>query len=149
MSKETAFYPRLKALTDDWMDLFGYWAPLTVTDMLEEYRAVRETAGLMDFTMLRKVDLDGPGALELVNRRRHARRLEARPGHIAYGALCDEDGKMVDDCTVMRATPPATTSGSAARTTATTRSSRRSPRVRRSKSASSRTRCRTCACRDR
>ena len=68
MSKETAFYPRLKALTDEWMDLFGYWAPLTVTDTLEEYRAVRETAGLMDFTMLRKVDLDGPGALDLVNR---------------------------------------------------------------------------------
>jgi len=38
-----------------------------VTNTAEEYRAVRETAGLMDFTMLRKVDLDGPGALELVN----------------------------------------------------------------------------------
>jgi aminomethyltransferase len=102
MSKETAFYPRLKALTDDWMDLFGYWAPLTVTDTLEEYRAVRESAGLMDFTMLRKVDLDGPGALELVNRvvTRDVSRLE--PGQIAYGALCDENGKMVDDCTVMR-----------------------------------------------
>src|SRR2546428_2755937 len=102
MSKETAFYPRLKALTDEWMDLFGYWAPLTVTDTLEEYRAVRETAGLMDFTMLRKVDLDGPGALDLVNRvvTRDVSKLE--PGQIGYGALCAEDGKMVDDCTVMR-----------------------------------------------
>ncbi len=102
MSKETAFYPRLKALTDEWMDLFGYWAPSNVTDTLEEYRAVREAAGLMDFTMLRKVDLDGPGALELVNRvvTRDVSKLE--PGQIAYGALCDDDGKMVDDCTVMR-----------------------------------------------
>jgi glycine cleavage system aminomethyltransferase T len=50
MSKETALYPRRKALTDEWMDLFGYWAPVTVTGTLEEYRAVRETAGLMDFT---------------------------------------------------------------------------------------------------
>jgi aminomethyltransferase len=102
MSKETAFYPRLKALTDEWMDLFGYLAPLNVTDTLEEYRAVRETAGLMDFTMLRKVDIDGPGALDLVNRvvTRDVSKLEA--GHIAYGALCDENGKMVDDCTVMR-----------------------------------------------
>ena len=31
VSKETAFYPRLKALTDEWMDLFGYWAPTEVT----------------------------------------------------------------------------------------------------------------------
>ena len=67
MSKETAFHPRLAALTDEWMDLFGYWAPSVVTDTASEYRAVRETAGLMDFTMLRKVDLEGPGALELVN----------------------------------------------------------------------------------
>ena len=102
MSKETAFYPRLKALTNEWMDLFGYLAPLNVTDTLDEYRAVRETAGLMDFTMLRKVDLDGPGALDLVNRvvTRDVSKLE--PGQIAYGALCDENGKMVDDCTVMR-----------------------------------------------
>jgi aminomethyltransferase len=102
MSKETAFYPRLKALTGEWVDLFGYWAPLNVTDTLEEYRAVRETAGLMDFTMLRKVDLDGSGALDLVNRvvTRDVSKLE--PGHIGYGALCAEDGKMVDDCTVMR-----------------------------------------------
>src|SRR5262245_15202210 len=102
MSKETAFYPRLKALTDEWMDLFGYWAPLNVTDTLEEYRAVRETAGLMDFTMLRKVDLDGPGALDLVNRVVTRDVSKLQPGHIAYGALCAEDGKMVDDGTVMR-----------------------------------------------
>jgi aminomethyltransferase len=101
VSKETAFYPRLQALTDEWMDLFGYWAPTEVTNTEEEYRAVRETAGLMDFTMLRKVDLDGPGALELVNSivTRDVSRLT--PGRIAYGALVDENGKMVDDCTAM------------------------------------------------
>ena len=67
MSKETAFYPRLKAMTDEWMDLFGYWAPTEVTDTQEEYRAVRETAGLMDFSMLRKLDIEGPGAQDFVN----------------------------------------------------------------------------------
>jgi aminomethyltransferase len=105
VSKETAFYPRIEALTDQWMDLFGYWAPAVVTDTQEEYRAVRETAGLMDFTMLRKVDIDGPGALELVNSvvARDVSRL--RIGQIAYGPLCDERGKMVDDCTVMLREP--------------------------------------------
>ncbi len=101
MSKETAFYPRLTALTDEWMDLFGYWAPTVVTDTDEEYRAVRETAGLMDFTMLRKVDLDGPGALELVNSIVTRDVSGLTPGRIAYGALTDDDGKMVDDCTTM------------------------------------------------
>jgi len=101
VSKETAFYPRLKALTDEWMDLFGYWAPSVVTDTQEEYRAVREAAGLMDFTMLRKVDLDGEGALELVNSVVTRNVSGLTPGRIAYGALADEDGKMVDDCTTM------------------------------------------------
>jgi aminomethyltransferase len=101
VSKETAFYPRLQALTDEWMDLFGYWAPTLVTDTEEEYRAVRETAGLMDFTMLRKVDLDGPGALDLVNSIVTRDVSKLTPGRIAYGALTDEDGRMVDDCTTM------------------------------------------------
>jgi aminomethyltransferase len=101
MSKETAFYPRLKAMTDEWMDLFGYWAPTVVTDTLEEYRACREQAALMDFTMLRKVDIDGPGAQGFVNTIVTRDVAQLSPGKIAYGALCDEGGKMVDDCTVM------------------------------------------------
>jgi aminomethyltransferase len=101
VSKETAFYPRLKAMTDEWMDLFGYWAPTEVTDAQEEYRAVRETAGLMDFTMLRKLDFEGEGALELVNSVVTRDVSKLTPGRIAYGALTDENGKMVDDCTTM------------------------------------------------
>jgi len=31
VSKETAFHPRLAPLTDQWMDLFGYFAPSVVT----------------------------------------------------------------------------------------------------------------------
>jgi aminomethyltransferase len=100
-TKETAFYPRLRALTDEWMDLFGYWAPAVVTDTLDEYRAVRETAGLMDFSMLRKIDIEGGGAQEFVNSivARNVARLGV--GNIAYGPLTDENGQMVDDCTVM------------------------------------------------
>jgi aminomethyltransferase len=104
-TKETAFYPRLKGLTDEWMDLFGYWAPTVVTDTQGEYRAVRETAGLMDFTMLRKVDIDGEGALDFVNRIVTRDVSELTSGRIAYGALADENGKMVDDCTTMLRSP--------------------------------------------
>jgi aminomethyltransferase len=101
MTKQSAFHPRLSALTDGWMDLFGYWAPSVVTGVAEEYRAVRETAGLMDFSMLRKVDLNGAGVVELVNSIVTRDLARLRPGHIAYGALCGEDGKMIDDCTVL------------------------------------------------
>jgi len=105
MSKETAFHPRLAALTDRWMDLFGYHAPAVVTETATEYRAVRETVGLMDFTMLRKVDIDGPGAVELVDGIVTRDVSKIPQGRIGYGALCDEHGKMVDDCTVMVRSP--------------------------------------------
>src|SRR5262245_15453312 len=87
------------------MDLFGYLAPTVVSDTLEEYRSCREAAALMDFSMLRKVSLDGPGALDLVNGfvTRDVSSLE--PGRIAYGALTNADGKMIDDCTTMMRTP--------------------------------------------
>ncbi len=105
MSKETAFYASIGAMTDQWMDLFGYFAPAVVTDTQREYRAVREAAGLMDFSMLRKVDLVGPGALRLVDSIVCRDVSTLSPGRIAYGPLCDVDGKMVDDCTVMPRSP--------------------------------------------
>jgi aminomethyltransferase len=104
-TKETAFYPRLQELTDEWMDLFGYWAPTVVTDTQEEYRAVREAAGLMDFTMLRKVDIEGEGAQDFINTLVTRDVSKLTPGRIAYGALTDENGKMVDDCTTMMRSP--------------------------------------------
>ncbi|MGH9303143.1 MAG: aminomethyltransferase family protein [Acidimicrobiales bacterium] len=100
MSTETAFHGRLSRLTDSWMDLFGYLAPSVVTTTSEEYRAVREGVALMDFSMLRKIDVTGNGALALVDSVVTRDLTKLTPGRVAYGALVDEDGKMVDDCTV-------------------------------------------------
>jgi aminomethyltransferase len=107
LSKETAFHGKLAAMTDQWMDLFGYFAPTVVSDTLEEYRACREAAALMDFSMLRKVSLDGPGALVLVNGIVTRDVSKLTPGRIAYGALTNADGKMIDDCTTMMRAPDA------------------------------------------
>ena len=104
-SRETAFYPRIAAMTDDWMDLFGYLAPSVVTTTADEYQACRRNAALMDFSMLRKVDIDGPGAIELVNSAVTRDITRLPQGRIAYGAMTDEYGKMIDDCTCMVRSP--------------------------------------------
>jgi glycine cleavage system aminomethyltransferase T len=83
------------------MDLFGYLAPSVVTTTADEYRACREAAALMDFSMLRKVDIEGPGAVELMNGIVTRDLAPLATGRIAYGALTDEHGKMIDDCTCM------------------------------------------------
>jgi aminomethyltransferase len=101
MSKATIFHPRLAAITDQWMDLFGYLAPSVVSDTAAEWRACRETAALMDFSMLRKLEIEGPDVLDFVNGLVTRDVAGLAPGRIAYGALCDEDGKMIDDCTVL------------------------------------------------
>jgi glycine cleavage system aminomethyltransferase T len=104
-SRQTAFHARLAAFTDQWMDLFGYLAPSVVTTTAGEYRACREAAALMDFSMLRKIDIEGPGAAEMMNGL-VTRDLSRVPvGRIAYGALADEHGKMIDDCTCMIRSP--------------------------------------------
>jgi glycine cleavage system T protein len=100
-SRPTVFYPRLAEMTDQWMDLFGYMAPAVVSTTIEEYRACRDAAALMDFSMLRKVDIEGPGAVEFVDSI-VTRDLSTVPqGRIAYGALTNDQGKMIDDCTCM------------------------------------------------
>lgn len=99
MGSKTAFYARLAEVTAEWMDLFGYLAPKVARGVDREYRAVRDSAGIMDFSMLRKVDVQGPGALDLVNSVVTRDLRKVQPGRIAYSALTDEDGKMVDDCT--------------------------------------------------
>ena len=147
VSKETAFYPRLREMTDEWMDLFGYWAPSVVSDTLEEYRACREAAALMDFTMLRKVDIDGPGAQAFVNTivTRDVSKLGAWPDRLR-GALrrARQDGRRLHG------------DGALARQHPLLRRER--PRLRdlpragtggHHRDASSRTRCRTSACRGR
>jgi glycine cleavage system T protein (aminomethyltransferase) len=97
--KPTPFSPRFADQVSEWVDGFGYAAPLSVSTPEAEYKAVREGVGALDFSMLYKVDVKGRGALELVNGlvTRDLRSLS--PGRIAYGAIVDEHGMMVDDVT--------------------------------------------------
>ena len=81
------------------IDVYGFAAPLLVTDPVEEHRAVREGVGVLDFSMLLKVDVRGPGAKAAVDAAvvRDLSRVE--PGRIAYGPVVDERGMMLDDST--------------------------------------------------
>lgn len=99
--RATPFSLRYAERVEEWADVYGYGAPAALGDPLEEYRAVRERVGAMDFSMLYKVDVEGSGALDLVNLlvTRDLKRLA--PGRIAYGAIVDEQGMMVDDCTTI------------------------------------------------
>ncbi len=98
--KQTPFAAAYPAGVVEWIDVFGYAVPVTWGDPVAEYDAVRNQAAAMEFSMLLKWDIEGPGAIQVVDKvfSRDVGRMES--GQIAYGVVVNEDGTMVDDCTV-------------------------------------------------
>ena len=82
-------------------DIYGMAQPIFIEDPMLEYKAVREGVGLLDFSPLLKVDIDGPDAKSKMNWL-HTRDLAKVPiGRIAYGAILNDRGGIIDDSTVM------------------------------------------------
>jgi aminomethyltransferase len=83
------------------LEVYGCGVPLVVSDPVEEYTAIREAVGLIDFTPLLKVDVRGAGAVEAVNRVVARDLTKLAPGRIAYGPIVNDEGGMLDDSTCM------------------------------------------------
>jgi len=104
LTKDTGFRPRTGALTNRFTDYNGYWLPTAYDNhgAVAEYWACREKAAIMDLSPLRKWEVLGPDAEELLQRTmtRDIRRLS--DGQVVYTALCNDTGGMIDDGTVFR-----------------------------------------------
>lgn len=104
MTKETAFHPRLSALTRNFTEYRGYWLPSRFNNEgpIAEYWACRERAAMIDLSPLRKFEVTGPDAETLLQRAvtRDVRKLSE--GQVVYSAMCHETGGMLDDCTIFR-----------------------------------------------
>ena len=107
LTRETAFHPRLSALTRHYIEYRGYWLPTRFTSEgpIEEYWACRERVALADLSPLRKFEVTGPDAEALLQYclTRDMRRLAI--GQVVYTAMCYENGGMIDDGTVFRLGP--------------------------------------------
>ncbi len=84
----------------EWMDVFGFAIPVTWGDPAAEYRAIREDVAVIEFSMLLKYDVTGPGAADCVNRVFSRDATAMKPGRVAYGVVVSAEGHMIDDCTV-------------------------------------------------
>src|SRR5207302_1960239 len=83
---------------------FGWTRPPWFELQAEEHRAFRERVGIIDMTSFGKVELDGPGALPLLER--VTGNLIARPvGSVVYTQLLDRRGGIAGDVTVTRLGP--------------------------------------------
>ncbi len=103
-TKKTAFHDCFARHTRDFVEYNGYWLANTFTNhgTIEEYWAVREKAAVMDLSPLRKYEVTGPDAEELLQAcvTRNVKKLSV--GQVSYTAMCYEHGGMIDDGTIYR-----------------------------------------------
>ena len=104
LTRETAFHPRLSALTRNFTEYRGYWLPTRFNNdgAIEEYWACREKCVVLDLSPLRKFEVTGPDAEALLQYclTRDVRKLAV--GQVVYSAMCYENGGMIDDGTLFR-----------------------------------------------
>lgn len=83
----------------------GYAMPAFYRPAAEEARAVREHVGMIDLSLMSRLDLKGPAAAALVQKLivNDAGRL--KDGQALYSTMCNDHGLIMDDVVVMRFDP--------------------------------------------
>jgi sarcosine oxidase subunit alpha len=94
-----------------WMDMGDWRRPRYYTGgssnderaaVQSEYRAVRETAGLIDVSTLGRLDIRGKDSGKLLDKVFTHRFSDLRPGRVRYSLMCDDGGIILDDGTISR-----------------------------------------------
>jgi aminomethyltransferase len=100
----TAFAPRSEDL--NLLKRFGAWAgyrtALCYGDPEMEYAAIRNTAMLYDLCPMTKYHIQGPEAVDYLQRLTLRDVAKLQVGAVHYTAWCDDDGKVLDDGTLFR-----------------------------------------------
>ena len=104
LTRNTGFYERTSKLTRNFVDARGLWLPNDYTKhgVINEYTACREKSVVIDLSSLRKFEILGPDAEELMNYTltRNVKKLSV--GQVVYSSMCYENGFMFDDGTLLK-----------------------------------------------
>ena len=104
LTRNTGFHERTSKLTRNFVDARGFWLPNDYTKhgIINEHAACREKAVVIDLSSLRKFEILGPDAEELMNYTltRNIKKLSV--GQVVYSSMCYENGLMFDDGTLLK-----------------------------------------------
>ena len=104
ITQETGFHAKTSKLTKNFINYNGYWLANNYTKYgaVKEYTSCRESAIVTDLSPLRKFEILGPDAENLMQYTltRNVKKLSV--GQIVYSAMCYENGMMFDDGTLLR-----------------------------------------------
>ena len=84
------------------LDREGWYWPKHLGDPVAEHHAIRNDVGVWDASPLRKLAFSGPDAVKAADRIFTNDMLGLEVGQVRYTAFCDENGKMVGECTVFK-----------------------------------------------
>ncbi|MBX2868098.1 MAG: aminomethyltransferase family protein [Acidiferrobacterales bacterium] len=104
MTQETGFHPETSKLTRNFVEYNGYWLANCYTNQgaIEEYWACRQAAVMIDLTPLRKYEVHGPDAEQLMQYCVPRDMKKLAVGQVVYTAMCNQSGGMIDDGTIFR-----------------------------------------------
>ena len=104
LTRNTGFYEKTSKLTRNFVEARGFWLPNDYTKhgIINEHTACREKAVVIDLSSLRKFEILGPDAEELMNYTltRNVKKLSV--GQVVYSCMCYENGTMFDDGTLLK-----------------------------------------------
>jgi aminomethyltransferase len=98
----TAFDKVQREAGANWTDWEGWAWAADFGDPVAEHVATRTACNVWDESPLRKWDLQGPDALALADALFTNDMAGLEIGQVRYGAICDDQGKMIMDGTVFR-----------------------------------------------
>ena len=102
MMKRTPLYERHVALRSKLVDFAGWEMPIQYSGVVDEYRHVREAAGLFDVSHMGRVRVSGSGALAFLQRVTTNNVAAIPILGSQYGMVCNPSGGIKDDIFVYR-----------------------------------------------
>lgn len=100
--KQTSLYEAHVARKAKIVDFAGWAMPLQYSGVLDEYHAVRTSAGLFDVSHMGRLHVEGPGAVSFLQRVTTNDVQRVEPMGAQYSMICNHEGGVKDDIFVYR-----------------------------------------------
>jgi aminomethyltransferase len=100
--KKTPLYEKHVILNAKIIDFGGWAMPVQYTNVIDEHKTTRNTAGLFDICHMGEIEVKGPQALDLLQLVLTRNLADQTTGQVKLSALLNEEGGIIDDLTVYK-----------------------------------------------
>lgn len=100
--KKTPLYEKHLAQSAKIIDFGGWAMPVQYTNVIDEHKATRNSAGLFDICHMGEIEVKGTQALNLLQLVLTRDLANQTPGQVKLSALLNDEGGIIDDLTVYK-----------------------------------------------